>query len=72
MLRLAANAYQAVMFLVSDLDEHPKRSPRFVIVLPSVNRQIMDLWFSLIYIRDDFKARSLLYEQGAYRVKRTD
>jgi len=55
------------MFLVSDLDEHPKRLPRFVIVLPPINRQIMDLWFSLAYIRDDFEARSLLYEQGAYR-----
>jgi hypothetical protein len=67
MLRLAANSYQAAMFLISDLDEHPKRLPRFVIVLAPINRQIMDLWFTLIYIRDDFEPRSLLYEQGAYR-----
>jgi hypothetical protein len=67
MLRFASNSYQAVGFLLSDLDVHPKRLPRFVLVVPSINRQIMDLWFTLIYMMDDFGLRSLEYEQYAYR-----
>jgi hypothetical protein len=66
-LRIAANSYQALRFLLSDFDENDKRLPRFVLVVPSVNRQIMDLWFTLVYMLDDFGPRSLLYEQCAYR-----
>jgi len=67
MLRVAANSYQALGFLLSDVDVHHKRLPRFVLIVPSVNRQIMDLWFTLVYMMDDFGPRSLFYEQCAYR-----
>jgi len=67
MLRVAMNSYQAIAFLLTDLEEHPKRLHRFVIVVPPINRQIMDLWFSLVYIMDDFEARSLEYERYAFR-----
>jgi hypothetical protein len=36
MLRFASNSYQAVGFLLSDIDQHPKRLPRFVLVVPSI------------------------------------
>jgi len=67
MLRSAANSYQALCFLLSDTEENTKRLPRFVLVAPSINRQIMDLWFTLVYIMDDFSARTLMYEQASYR-----
>jgi hypothetical protein len=67
MLRFAANAYKAVAFLLTDLEENDKRLPEFVLVVPLINRQIMDLWFILVYLMDDFEPRSLLYEQTAYR-----
>lgn len=67
MLRAVSNDYQAACFLVSDLDEHHKRLPRFVLAVPAINRQMMDLWFSLVYIMDDFDSRSLAYELYAYR-----
>ncbi len=67
MLRSAANSYQALCFLLSDTEEHAKRLPRYVLVAPSINRQIMDLWFTIVYIMDDFSARTLSYEQAAYR-----
>jgi len=66
-LRLARSSYHAIAFLMTDLDPHPKRQPNYVLVLPPINRQIMDLWFSLVYILDDFKARILSFEQTAYR-----
>jgi hypothetical protein len=67
MLRFATNSYEAVSFLLSDVDQHPRRQPRFVLVVPSVCRQVMDLWFTIIFIMDDFEARLLQYQQGAYR-----
>jgi hypothetical protein len=67
MLRFAINSYQAVGFLLSDLDEHPKRLPKFVLVVPPINRQLMDLWFLLVYIMDDFVPRALAYDQCGYR-----
>jgi hypothetical protein len=76
MLRLACNSYEAVCFIIADT-EGVKRKARYVIVLPPINRQIMDLWFTLVYMNDDFETRSLLYEKGAYRelrkqIDRTD
>jgi hypothetical protein len=70
MLKFAINSYQAVAFLLSDLDEHPKRLPRFVLVVPPINRQLMDLWFTLVYIMDDFGRRALAYDQCGYRETR--
>jgi hypothetical protein len=67
MLRFAINSYQAAGFLLSDVDEHPKRLPQFVLVMPPINRQIMDLWFSLVYIMDNFAPRALAYDQCGYR-----
>jgi hypothetical protein len=67
MLRFAINSYQSVGFLLSDLDQHPKRIPEFVFVVPPINRQLMDLWFSLVYIMDDLAFRALAYEQCGYR-----
>jgi hypothetical protein len=67
MLRFAINSYQAVSFLLSDTDDHPRRLPQFVLVVPPINRQLIDLWFSLVYIMDDFAPRALAYDQCGYR-----
>jgi hypothetical protein len=67
MFRFAANSYHAVGFLLSDLDVNPKRIPRFVVIAPPINRQIMDLWFSLVYMMDDFGPRALAFDQCGYR-----
>lgn len=70
MLKFAINSYQAVGFLLSDLDVHPRRLPSFILVVPPINRQLMDLWFSLVYIMDDFGPRALDYDQCGYRETR--
>lgn len=69
-LRFAVNSYKAISFLLSDVDDHPKRLPEFILVVPPINRQLMDLWFSLVYIMDDFEPRALAFEQCAYREMR--
>jgi hypothetical protein len=67
MLKFAINSYLAVSFLLSDVDQHPRRIPQFVLVVPPINRQLMDLWFSLVYIMDDLGPRALAYDQCGYR-----
>jgi hypothetical protein len=67
MMRFASNSYDAICFLLSDMDGSPKRLPRFVLIVPPVNRQIMDLWFTLVYMMDDFGPRALAYEQCGWR-----
>ncbi len=67
MMRITKNTYEAVCFLVSDVSPDSARKPTFVLVVPPVNRQLMDLLFTLIYIRDDFGPRSLAYERASWR-----
>jgi hypothetical protein len=65
MLRFTINSYKAVCFLLTG--DSPKRNDRFALVIAPINRQILDLLFTLIYMMDDFDARSLEYELGGYR-----
>jgi hypothetical protein len=66
MLRFAMNSYQAVCFLLADIEDS-KRLPAFVLAVPPINRQLMDLWFTLVYIMDDFGPRALAFEQCGWR-----
>jgi hypothetical protein len=68
--RFAKTSYEAISFLVSDADDGSKRKKEFVLVLPPINRQLMDMLFNIIYITDDFPSRSLEYELYGYRQAR--
>jgi hypothetical protein len=72
MLRLTKNAYEAIGFIVSDMDENPKRKKEFVLILPPTNRQLLDLLFTLVFIMDDFPSRSLDFELSGYRQGREE
>jgi len=65
MLRFTKNSYKAVCFLLAG--DSPKREDRFAIVIAPINRQILDLLFTLVYMMDDFDARSLEYELSGYK-----
>jgi hypothetical protein len=67
MIRIASNSYTALCFLLSDLDKDYRRRPNFVLVAVPVNRQLMDLLFTLVYMLDDFGPRSLAYERAGWR-----
>jgi|SRR5580692_11145718 hypothetical protein len=66
MNRIAFNSYAALCFLTVDDDDYRRRK-NFVLVMPPVNRQLMDMLFTLVYIRDDFDARVVAYERASYR-----
>jgi len=72
MMRLTKNCYEAVSFICSDSDDNPKRKREFVLILPPTNRQLLDLLFTLVFMLDDFPARSLAYELGGYRQAREE
>ena len=66
-LRLAARSYESVCFLLLSAQDDPKLLSRRALVIPPINRQMMDALFSLVYMMDDFPARSLEYELSGYR-----
>jgi len=67
MLRFTKNSYEAVSFLCSDSDDAPKRKREFALILPPTNRQLLDLLFTLVFMLDEFPARSMAYELSGYR-----
>jgi hypothetical protein len=67
MLRLAIKSYETICFLLVSAGQDSKKLSRFALVVPPINRQVMDTLFSLIYMLDDFSARSLQYETAGYR-----
>ena len=70
LIRFAKTSYESISFLVSDADDGSKRKKEFVLVLPPINRQLMDMYFNIIYITDDFPSRALDYELYGYRQAR--
>src|ERR1700730_15153466 len=72
MLRFTSNSYEAICFLLSTTDDNPKVKSQFALVVPPANRQLLDLLFTLVYMKDDFPARSLAYELSGYRQLREE
>jgi hypothetical protein len=67
MIRFARNSYDAVRYVAGTTPEDSRRRPDFVMVVPPINRQLLDLLFSLVYMLDDFSARSLQYQRAGWR-----
>ena len=67
MLRFAWNSYGAVRYITADTPPDPNRKPNYVIVIPPINRQLLDLLFSLVYMLDDLIPRSLAYQRAGWR-----
>jgi hypothetical protein len=72
MLRFTKNSYEAASFLCSDSDDAPKRKREFALILPPTNRQLLDLLFTLVFMLDEFPARSMAYELSGYRQAREE
>lgn len=72
MLRVTFNSYEAVCFLLNTEEKDPKRKNNFALIVPPANRQILDLLFTLVFMMEDFPARSTEYEIGGYRYLREE
>jgi hypothetical protein len=67
LLRFTRNSYNAVRFVTADTPADHNRKPNYVLVVPAINRQLLDLLFSLVYMMDDFEDRSLQYQRAGWR-----
>jgi hypothetical protein len=67
LVRFANNSYHAVSYLGADTPEDSNRKPNYMLAVPNVNRQLLDLLFSLVYILDDIRKRSLEYQRAGWR-----
>jgi hypothetical protein len=67
MIRFTTNSHHAVRYITADTPEDHNRRPNYVLVVPTINRQLLDLLFSLVYMLDDFEARSLQYQRAGWR-----
>jgi hypothetical protein len=67
MIRFAHNSYNAVLYLCADTPPDADRKPNYVLVVPNINRQLLDLLFSLVYMLDDLSPRSLEYQRAGWR-----
>lgn len=67
LVRFARNSYDAVRYVAGNTPEDHRRRPNYVMVVPAINRQLLDLLFSLVYMLDDLSARSLQYQRAGWR-----
>jgi hypothetical protein len=70
LLRFTKTSYECSSFIASSADDGSTRKKEFLLVLPPINRQLMDLLFNVVYITDDFPKRSMAYELYGYRQAR--
>lgn len=66
-LRCAMNSYNAVLYFAGDIPEDPRRKPNFVIAVPPINRQLLDLLFTIVYLLDDYRPRVREYMRSGFR-----
>ena len=66
-VRFAHNSFHAVGYVAGDVPEDHRRKLNYVLVVPNINRQLLDLLFSLVYMLDDFDVRSHQYKKAGWR-----
>jgi hypothetical protein len=66
-VRCAMNSYEAVLYFGGDIPEDPRRKKNFVIAIPPVNRQLLYLLFTIVYLLDDFDTRVRHYMRAGWR-----
>ena len=66
-LNFANNSYRAMRHLVADTPEDAKRDPKFVLVVPTVSRQLVDILCTIVYMLDELVPRAKAYQRAGYR-----
>ena len=66
-LRYAKIAYNSVRYLTADTPPDPARKPVYAVIIPNVNRQLIDILSTLVFMLDDLAPRHNWYERSGYR-----
>jgi len=72
MVRFVNNSYRALRYVIAETPDDPARKPNYALIIAPVNRQLLDLLFSLVYMLDDFPTRSLRYQRAGWREAREE
>ena len=70
MLRITNNSYGAIRLLSATPSDSPKHKPEYVLAVAPIERQLLDLLFTIIDLKEDFPARAEAYELSGYRQAR--
>lgn len=66
MVKLARWSYVATLYLLADQPPDPKRHLEYAVVVPPVNRTILDSLFNVIFIFDHYPDRLCWYLQSGF------
>lgn len=67
LLRFAKNSYNAVRFLTATESSDAARKSTYTLIVPPVNRQLLDLLFSLVFMLEELGPRALAYQKSGWR-----
>jgi hypothetical protein len=66
-LNFANNSYRAMRYLGADVPEDSKRDPKYILVVPTVSRQLVDILCTIVYMLDELIPRANAYQRAGYR-----
>jgi len=66
-LNFANNSYRGMRYLAADSPEDSKRDLKYVLVVPTVSRQLVDILCTIVYMLDELVPRANAYQRAGYR-----
>jgi hypothetical protein len=66
-VNFANNSYRAMRYLSADTPEDSKRDLKYVLVVPTVSRQLVDILCTIVYMLDELIPRAYAYQRAGYR-----
>ncbi len=66
-VRLAINTYKTIAFICSDVNDGADRDPRLALSVPPLNRTILEIIVSVLYLLEDLPRHTALFFRAAWR-----
>lgn len=68
-VRMAVSHFRAVTFLCADVGDTAVRSPLLALSVPPINRSILEIIFSVLYLLEDLSEHTKHYFRAAWRAE---
>lgn len=66
---LAVTHFRTISFVCADVNDGAVRSPRFALSVPPINRAILEIVFSVVYLLQDLPVHTKHYYRAAWRAE---
>jgi hypothetical protein len=66
---LAVTHFRTISFVCADVDDGAVRSPRFALSVPPINRAILEIVFSVVYLLENLPEHTKHYYRAAWRAE---